>query len=168
MASEVLAISCLIQNMVSLCIKWLWYLGVYISLLNSWVPKDPIFCLKFSEFSSQRMFVWSSWQYSWNSNCFEILYFSRSLWQSLFYHAFEYLVMLTTFEYLNHNLSILLANICKICSSISLSEMFMVLSFVITSISSVMNFSSLLFLTNVCFLVWICSSIIVILTVRGA
>ena len=70
---------------------------------------------------------------------------------------------------LNHILFVLLANVCMTCSRISLLEIFSVLSLVIALISFAMKFSSfLLFLTNVCFLVWICSSIIAILTVREA
>ena len=104
-----------------------------------------------------------------SSNHLETLYFSRSLWQSLFYHAFECLVMLMILEYSSHNLSISLTRVCTIHSSIYLSEILLVLSFTIVLIKSSMNFSSfLLFLTNVHFLVWTCSSIIMILTVREA
>ena len=62
--------------------------------------------------------------------------------------------MLTTFEYLNHILSVSLLNVCMTCSRIFLLEIFSILGFVVALISSVMKFSSsLLFLTNVHFLV---------------
>ena len=62
--------------------------------------------------------------------------------------------MLMTFECLNYILSVSLANVCIIYSRTSLLGIFSVLSLVMTLISSVMKFSSsLLFLTNVHFLV---------------
>lgn len=103
-----------------------------------------------------------------SSNCLKTLYFSRSLWQSLFHHVFECLVMLMTWKYSSHSLSVSLTRVCTIHSSISLSEMLLVLSFAIVLINFSMNLScSLLFLTNVCFLVWTYSSIIIMLIVRG-
>ena len=50
----------------------------------------------------------------------EFLYVSRAIWQLLFYHKFEYLVILTNFKYLNHVLFVLLAKSCIITSRSSL------------------------------------------------
>ena len=74
--------------------------------------------------------------------------------------------MLMTFECLNYILSVSLAKVCMTCSRVSMLGIFSVLSLLNTLISSAMKFSFFsLFLTNVHFLVWICSSIIAILMV---
>ena len=73
------------------------------------------------------------------------------------------------FEFLNQIISILLANLYIIHSRISLLVMWFIFSPLIAIISSAMNFfSSLLFLTIVCFLVWINFSSIIILIVSKA
>ena len=51
-----------------------------------------------------------------SSKCLKDLYFSNSLWYSLFYHDFECMVILTIFECLNQILSILHMKSCTICS----------------------------------------------------
>ena len=88
----------------------------------------------------------------------EILYFYRSLWQFSSHHALECFVILIIFEYLCYILSVLLAKVCIIFSRTSLLGIFSVLSLLMAPISSAMNLSSsLLFLTIIHFLVWICS-----------
>ena len=73
------------------------------------------------------------------------------------------------FEYLCHILFILMAKVCMICLRTSLLGIFSVLSLLMALISSVTKFSfSLLFLTIICFLVWICFSVTVILIVCQA
>ena len=101
--------------------------------------------------------------------CFETLYFSSFLWCSLFYHDFEYFVILTIFEYLNQILLVFSVNSCTVCSRVFLLEMCSMFSPLIASMSSAIKFfSCLLFLTIIYFLVWICSSIIAMSTVSGA
>ena len=100
---------------------------------------------------------------------FKTLYLLSSLWHSLFHYNFKCFVILTVFECLNQILSVLSVNFCTVHSRISLLEMCSVFSLLIASISSAMKFfSSLLFLTIVCFLVWIYSSIIATLMVSKA
>ena len=96
--------------------------------------------------------------------CFETLYFSSSLWYSLFHHNLECFVILTIFKYLYQIFSISSVNSCTIYSRFSLLEMCSVFSSLIDSMNPARKFfsSSSLFLTIVCFLVWICSSIIAI------
>ena len=95
--------------------------------------------------------------------CFETLYLSSSLWYFLFYYDFECFVILTIFKYLNQILS---ANSCTVHSRVSLLEMCFMFSLLTASMSSAMKFF-LLFLTIICFLVWIYSLIIAISTLSG-
>ena len=75
---------------------------------------------------------------------FKSLYFSSSLWHSLFHHNFECFVILIIFKFLNQILFVLSANPCTTWSKASLFEIFSVLRPLIDSMSSVMNlFSSL-------------------------
>ena len=100
--------------------------------------------------------------------CFETLYFSSSLWHSLYYHNFKCIVILIIFGCLNQIFSILSANSYTICSRFSLLEMCSVFSPLMNSMSLARKlFSSLLFLMIIYFLVWICFSIIAISTVSG-
>jgi len=104
-----------------------------------------------------------------SSTHFEAWYLSSTLLHSLFHYYLESFVILMIFEFLNQISSILSVNLCMICSRTSLLVMWSVFSPLIVIISSTMDFfSSLPFLTIVCFLVWINSSSIVILTVSGA
>ena len=86
----------------------------------------------------------------------------------MFHHKFEYLVILTNFEYLNHILFILLVKSCIIISRLFLLLIWFVLRSLIrllTSMTKLCSFS--LFLTIVCFLVWITSLNIKIFTIKG-
>jgi len=99
---------------------------------------------------------------------FETLYLLRALWQSSFHHNFKYLVILTIFKYLNQIWLVLLVNSCTISSRTSLLKICPVSSLLIKLLSSTREFdSSMLFLTIVCFLVWIYSLNIAILIVSG-
>ena len=105
----------------------------------------------------QKIPVWSSY--------FE----SFPLWCSLFYHNFECLVSLTIFECLNQISSVLCVNSCTTCSRSSLLAMCSIFNLLMDSMSSAMKFlSSLLFLTIVHFLVCMCSSKIIMLTISRA
>ena len=87
----------------------------------------------------------------------------------MFHHNFEYLVILTTFECLNQMPSTLSPNSWTVQSRASMLVRFSMLSLLIESMSWVINLLfSLLFLTIVCFLVRICSSLIAILIVSRA
>ena len=104
-----------------------------------------------------------------SSKYLEVLYISKYLWQFLFHHNFEYLVVLTIFECLNQMLSILYVNSCTICSRSFLLLMLLVLDLLTDLITSAMKLISfLLFLMIVHFLVWICSSKIEIFTISRA
>ena len=101
-----------------------------------------------------------------SSISFETLYFSGAFWQSSFHHDFECLVILTIFECLNQICLVLSANFCTIYSRTFLLEIHSISSLMIKSLSLTRKFiSSSLFLTIICFLVWICSLIITILIV---
>ena len=101
-----------------------------------------------------------------SSTHFEVLYFSSSLWHSLFHHNFECFVILTIFEYSNQILSIFLANSCTIHSRSFLLGIYSIFSSLIDMMSLARKFfSSSLFLIIFYFLVYICSSNITILTV---
>ena len=98
----------------------------------------------------------------------EFLYVSRVIWQLLSHHKFECLVILTNFEYLNHILFVFLAKSCIITSRSSLLLIWFVLRSLIRFMISITKLCfSLLFLTIVYFLVWISSSNIEILTIKG-
>jgi len=100
---------------------------------------------------------------------FETLYLSRAFWQSSFHHNFKCLVILTIFKCLNQICLVLSVNSCTIPSRTSLLEICSLSGLLIEFLSSARKFdSSTLFLTIICFLVWIYSSIIAISTVSGA
>ena len=101
-----------------------------------------------------------------SSGCHNILYLSISLWHSLFHHNFECFVIFTIFKYLNQISSVSSVNSYTIFSRFSLFEMCSILSPLMDSISLARKFfSSSLFFMIICFLVWICSLIIVVLIV---
>ena len=96
------------------------------------------------------------------------LYFSRSLLQFKFHQLFKYLVILTIFEFFSHIFSMALANELTIFLSESMSVRLLVLIVLIFLIKFLMkNFSSTLPLMIEHFLLWMCSSTICIVTVRG-
>ena len=108
-------------------------------------------------------------------NCFQLsmllvnLYFSRCQLQLLFYQLLECLMILTTFKFSSHILSIEQARIRTIFSSKSTFNRLLVSIELIDLMSSSMKvFSSSLSLTIICFLVWIYTLIIGIVTVRKA
>jgi len=104
-----------------------------------------------------------------SSKCLDNLYFSSSLIYSLFHHNFECLVILTIFECLNQILSVLCVNSYTTCSRSFLLVMCSIFNLLTDLVSSAIKFlSSSLFLTIVCFLVCMCSSKIVMLTMSGA
>jgi len=99
----------------------------------------------------------------------EAWYIDKSLLQSLFYHAFEYLVMLACFEYLIQSFSVIAINFWVVPSNISQSGI-LVMSICLTLlVSSLINLaSSSLFLTIVLLLSYINSSLIMILIAKKA
>lgn len=97
------------------------------------------------------------------------LYLSRSLLQLESYQLFEYLVMLTVFEFLSHIFSMAFMNKKTTFSSDSISDKLLVSIILIALIKSEINdFSSLLPLIIEYFLLGTCSSTIRIVMVRGA
>ena len=76
--------------------------------------------------------------------------------------------MLTHLECLFQRSSIAVASFCVMLLKLLLSEMLDILVELIFSSSSLINsFSSLLFLVIVCFIMWMCSFLMAIDTVKG-
>jgi len=99
----------------------------------------------------------------------DVQYVTRSLLYSLFYHALEYLVILTYLECLYHNSSIIEANSQVITSSFSQLRILVISIQLILFLNLLINyFSSSLFLTIVSFFSWINSFLMTIWTDKGA
>ena len=99
----------------------------------------------------------------------DCLYALKSLQQFSFHQGLECLVILVFLEYLNYNLSMLLAKSWVIASRVLVLWIREVSIFLINVMSSSTNWDSLsLFLIKVCFFVWICSSRIRMLMEIGA
>ena len=134
--------------------------GLWLLLAISWIFRSKNTCLVFLTIVL---------------NCFQFsiylkdLHLSRYLVYLLSYHLLECLIILTIFELLIQICSVVWARDKTVFSRNSIFEILFVLISLKALINSSTNFfSSLLFLTIVCFLVWTYSLRIGIITVREA
>ena len=103
-----------------------------------------------------------------SSNHFDCLYLLKSFQKLSFHQALECFVMLTFLECLCHMLSTFVVREFTISLNVLLLRVESVLRFLMKFINSLIKqFSSSLFLVRTCFIVWMCSSAIDILTEMG-